>query len=516
MTSLIGVDIGTTNIKAVAFDLSGKELAKATTPTKSYAPQPRWAYYKPEEIWEAICTVLREVTDTLTNEQQPAGIAFSSMAETAVPLDAHNQPTYNCIAWFDQRAVPQSKWWQETIGEPLTASIVGLPVRPLYGLMKLLWLRDNEPDSFAQTRRWLNMADYGVFRLCGTQATDYSLASRMLALDLAQKRWSETLLKGIGLDQALLTDVVPSGVVMGHVHAEAAQATGLPIGLPVCSGGHDHVCGALALGLTEPGDVFDSMGTAESIMVTTAAPKLGEGITERNIGQGVHVVPNRYYAMGGIHMSGGAVDWVRRLLLGTAFGEEASTAAYETLVQMASDVKPGSDGLFFIPHLRRANPPFTDPKARGAFVGITADMGVGHFVRAAFEGIAFEYQMAFNNLLGALGVVPRSLVVTGGGTRNEVLLGIKTAVSGLTLTLPDVAEATCLGAAMLAGVGTGVYTSFIDARQQIRYASRTVKSNAAQQAFYQQRFTAVYQTLYTSLKQLNHTISDLSDFRNEL
>lgn len=509
MKALIGIDIGTTNIKGVVFGLAGQALVKATTPSTSYAPQPRWAYYKAEEIWAAICRVTHELMAALPEGAVPVGAAFSSMAETAVPLDAHNQPTHNAIAWFDQRTVPQAEWWRKRFPPSTIERITGLPVRPLYGLMKLLWIRDNAPDAFAATRRWLNMADYAAFRLCGVQATDYSLASRMLALDLAQKKWSDTILDGIQLDKSLLAEAVPSGTRLGTVHAEAAAATGLPVGLPVSSGGHDHVCGALALGLTEPGDVFDSMGTAESIMVTTAVPLLDASLTKRNVGQGVHVVPNRTYTMSGAHMSGGSVDWIRRILLGTAFGQAASTEAYETLVQLASEVPAGSNGLYFVPHLRRANPPYNDNQARGMFVGATADMGTGHFARAVLEGIAYEYQQAFENVLGALGLEARTIVATGGGTRNELLMGIKTAVSGLPITIPQVDEAVCLGAAMLAGVGAGVYSSFADAAEQVQIASRTIAADADRVAFYRKRFTAVYQKLYPAMRDIHHVISDL-------
>jgi len=501
--ALIGVDLGTTNIKAVAFSLDGTQLAKVTTPTMTHYPRPSWAYYEPSEIWSAICAVLRQLMTDLPSDVAPVAVAFTSMAEAAVPLDAKGEPTYPMITWFDRRTVPQSEWWQAQVGNEATALITGLPVKPVFGILKLLWLRDNEPDAFRRTEKWLNMADYGAYRLCGTQATDYSLASRMLVLDLKHKKWSQALLDAIDLPMALLGELVPSGILIGHVNASAAAATGLPEGLPVCSGGHDHVCGAFALGITNPGDLFDSMGTAESVMIATAAPNLDLAVTRCRVGQGIHVVADRYYGMSGMSFSGGAVDWIRRVLLSPAFGPEASSLAFETLIDLARQAPAGSGGLFFLPHLRGANAPVNDVRALGAFVGISSQAESGHFARAVLEGVAYEFQRIFENLIGAFELTPKRSIATGGSTRNELLMQIKAHLYGQAITIPNVEEATCLGAAMLAGIGAGIYQNFADASQQVQYTTRLVKSEPKQHQFYRKRYETVYLGLYDALKEVN-------------
>ena len=511
--ALIGVDIGTSSIKAVAFSRSGHQLAKATTPTVTHYPRPDWAEYDPSALWDAMSGVLRRLMRDLPAGAAPVSIAFTSMAETAVPLDEQGQPVHAAIAWFDRRTTPQADWWQETIGGEYTASITGLPVKNIFGILKLIWIREHAPDAFARTHCWLNMADYGVFRLCGAQATDYSLASRMLVLDLAQRRWSQPLLDAIEIPKTLLGDLVPSGVLLGQVTSEAAAATGLPQGLPVCSGGHDHVCGALALGIVDPGDVFDSMGTAESLFIATRQPNLDPMVMQRGIGQGIHVVPERSYAMGGVHFAGGAIDWVRQLLFdarGTAglnldSGEEAHS--FEALIDLARAVPPGSGGICFLPHLRLANPPINDPMSRGAFIGISSDATPGHFARAVLEGLAYEYQRAYDSMIEMFRLSPRRLLASGGGTRNDLLLEIKAMVAGQPVVVPDIEEATCLGAAMLGGIGAGIYNGFSDATEQIQYATQAVESDAAMHAFYQERYHKLYVKLYDMLKEANHLIS---------
>ncbi len=498
--ALIGVDLGTTSIKAIAFLPDGTQLAKVTTPTKTHYPRPSWAYYEPDEIWQAICAVLSKLMADLERDIVPVAITFASMAEAAVPLDAKGEPTYPIITWFDRRTLPQAEWWQAEIGHDTTALITGLPIKPVFGILKLLWLRDNEPEAFKRTEKWLNMADYGAYRLCAAQTTDYSLASRMLLLDLKHKTWSQTLLDAIDLPMSVFGESVPSATLIGHVHAEAAAATGLPEGLPVCSGGHDHVCGAFALGITNPGDVFDSMGTAESIMIATDTPNLDPTVTIRGVSQGIHVVANRYYGMSGMSFSGGSVDWIRRVLLSKTLGQSSSGLSFEALIELARQAPVGSGGLFFLPHLRGANAPFNNVQARGAFVGISSHAETGHFARAVLEGVAYEAQRILENLIGAFELTPKRAIATGGSTRNELLMQIKANLYGQAITIPNVDEATCLGAAMLAGVGAGIYQDFTEASQQVGYTTRLIKSEPEQHKFYRQRYETVYLGLYDALR----------------
>ena len=505
--TILGVDIGTTNIKAVAFLPNGQQLAKSSTPTQTHYPRPDWAYYEPDEIWDSIGQSLRALMADLPADVEPAAIAFTSMGEAAVPIDAHGNPTHEIIAWFDRRTTPQAEWWAETIGEEETAGVTGLPIKTIFGGLKLLWLQENKPDAFAKTVRWLNMADYGAYRLCGATATDYSLASRMLLMDLTQRQWSAPLLDATGLSASLFGELVPGGTLLGHVHAEAAAATGLPEGLPVCSGGHDHICGSFALGMIEPGSVFDSMGTAEGLLITTRAPVLDPKMTQRGIAQGLHVLPDRAYAMGGVFFSGGCIDWARRVLLHQMPDLEDTDASFAALIDMADAVPPGSGGIFFLPHLRQSNPPINDHYARGAFVGISSDAQPDHFARAVLEGLAYEYQQCFDSMMETFELMPSQVLATGGGSRNHLLMQIKAALLGQPIAIPTVEEATCLGAAMLGGVGAGVYSSFADAHEQIRYVTRQVASDADLHAFYQERYQQVYGKLYWALREVNHTIS---------
>src|SRR5215218_1636810 len=218
---LIGADVGTTNIKVVAFDRSGRAAVHASTPTPTHYPRPGRAHYDPEELWQVFAATLRKVTDGLDDAHRIAGIAVASMGEAAAPLDADGRPTHGIIAWFDGRAQPQAERLDRTFGRDRLFGVTGLSLQPIFGLCKLLWLKENEPEAFARTVSWLNVADYIAFRLSGVAATDYSLASRTLALDLHRLRWAEELLREVDISPDLFAPLRQSGSSLGPVTPEA-------------------------------------------------------------------------------------------------------------------------------------------------------------------------------------------------------------------------------------------------------------------------------------------------------
>jgi xylulokinase len=200
---LIGADVGTTNIKVVAFDRSGRAVEGASSPTPTHFPKPGRAHYDPEELWNSFTATLRQVTEKLEDPGRVASIAVASMGEAAVPLDSGGEPTHDIIAWFDGRTGPQAERLDRVVGQDRLFGLTGLSLQPIFGLCKLLWLKENEPDAYSRTATWLNVADYVAFRLCGVTATDYSLASRTLALDLHGLRWADELLEEVGISPDL-------------------------------------------------------------------------------------------------------------------------------------------------------------------------------------------------------------------------------------------------------------------------------------------------------------------------
>jgi len=498
---LIGADIGTTNVKVVAFDRSGRAAVHASTPTPTHYPRPGRAHYDPEQLWQVFAATLRKVTGQLDDAGSVASIAVASMGEAAVPLDAAGRPTHDIIAWFDGRAQPQAEWLDRTFGRDHLFGVTGLSLQPIFGLCKLLWLKENEPEAFGRTAAWLNVADYIAFRLSGVAATDYSLASRTLALDLHQLRWAEDLLQEADISPDLFAPLRPSGSSLGPITSEAAEATRLPESAQVAVGGHDHVCGALATGVTEPGTMLNSLGTAEAIFLPLERPLADPEVGHQGYTQGAHVA-GQYYVFGGQYTSGASIEWFR-----DALGDEAD---YGVLIAEAEEVPPGSLGAFFLPHLRLANPPYDDPASRGAFIGLSTDNTRGSLFRAVLEGLAFDSRNSLEPLLVHSSVEKlRAIYAIGGGTQNRLLMRIKATVLGRTITVVGIEEATSLGAAILGGIAAGVYANVPSALKELRYTETPVEPIPDQVALYDAFFSQVYQQIYPSLRAVHHAIHRL-------
>jgi len=429
-----------------------------------------------------------------------ASIAVASMGEAAVPLDSSGEPTHDIIAWFDGRAGPQAERLGRVAGQDRLFGLTGLSLQPIFGLCKLLWLEENEPDAYSRTATWLNVADYMAFRLCGVAATDYSLASRTLALDLHNLRWAGELLEEVGIPPDLFAPLQGGGSFLGRVTPDAASATGLPESSVVAAGGHDHVCGALAVGVTHKGTMLNSLGTAEAIFLPLERPLTDPKVGHQGYTQGAHVA-GQYYVFGGQYTSGASVEWVREILGGVD---------YDTLISEAEEVPPGSFGAFFLPHLRLANPPYDDPAARGAFVGLSTDVRRGALFRAVLEGLAYDSRNSLEPLLAHSGLDGLlAIYAIGGGAQNRLLMRIKATISNQEITVVGIEEATSLGAAILGGIGAGVYADVPSALEELRYDESTVQPVPDEVPFYEAAFRKVYRRLYPSLRGVHHEIEDL-------
>lgn len=423
--TVIGVDIGTTNIKSVAFSPEGQELAKALQATPTHHLDNGRAEYRAEELWQTICGVLQDVATRLDHiGREAAAICVVGMGEAGVFLDGSGKPLYPVIPWFDERTDPQLSWWLDHVGADLTASISGVAPHSMFGVLRLLWIQQNERAAYDQATTWLNLPDYALYRLSGVQCTEWSLASRSLVFDLANRSWSDELIGAAGLRRELFADLVPAGQHVGSMTQRAALATGLREGLPVITGGFDHVCGAAAVGATKPGIVLDSIGTAEAVLTVLDRPLLHAGLWEQHLNQGAHVVPDSTWVMNGIGNGGGRIDAVRQRL-----------------------------GL--------------DWKA---FLAACDEPGEAH---DAVESLAVDGQRLIEQMASIV-QGPTRHMATGGGARNDVLMRRKRELGGRPIETPAIDEATCLGAALLAGTGVGLYASVESGRASLTLPAPTI------------------------------------------
>lgn len=455
---LVGLDLGTTNAKALLCDASGRALHVASRRMPVRELDGGRAEYDPEALWETALAVLREALGAAPDRRAVRAVAATSVGEAGVPCAEDGQPLYPVIAWFDPRGGPQAEALAARIGDRALYEITGLPGLPIHTVHKLAWLRDSEPDAFRRLRRWYFVADYVLWRLCGAWVTDASLASRSRMYDIRRGRWSPEVLDAAGIPPAVLPPVVPAGSPAGRLRPDVARALGAAPDLLVAVGGHDHICASLAAGVTEPGDILDSMGTAEAMLAAADAPPPPDLTSAAGFAVGRHVVPDRFYLLGGITMSGGAVEWIAHLV----------GMPLPDLMGRAGRVSAGAEGLCFLPHLRGSLSPVVDRFSMGAFLGVRDVHGPGHFARAVLEGLACEAKAngdALERIAGRAGVMR----VTGGGARNALWLEIKAAVLNRPLEVLATAECAALGAALLAGIAAGV---FRDAGEAMRAGVR--------------------------------------------
>ncbi len=470
---LCGVDAGTSRIRAVAFDLRGRVVAAAAAPTPTRRLGAGQAEHEADALWSTTAAVLREVTAALDDAASIRGVAVASVGEAGVLLDAAGRPLVPVLAWYDARPAAVLDELLERVGFDRLHGLTGLCPDPTFSLLKLLWLRAHHAEAWRRACAWLHVSDFLAWRLCGARATDTSLASRTLAFDLAHGRWALPLLAELGVPGAWLPPLAGSGERLGFVTAEAAAATGLPVGCAVGVAGHDHVCGMLAVGADRPGVVLDSMGTAEALTCVLAAPRLDPALGRAGFNQGmIRVAGPVWYVFGGLPTSAACVEWLR-----SALGEPA--ADHDTLIAEARRVPPGSDGVLFLPHLRIGSPPFPDPVARGAFLGLSDRADRGVLFRAVLEGVALDAANLLRLLRSDFAMPPFDrLIAIGGSTRNELLMSLKASLHQGKLEIAETAEATSLGAAMLAGLAAGLFGGLEEARGAMMPALRAVDGAA--------------------------------------
>ncbi len=449
---LLGIDVGSTHCKAGLFEADGTVVRIATRPTVARRAPEGFQYFEPRELWETVAGVIAEAVEG-TRPDEVGAVGIASMAETGLLIDAQSGAERSVmLPWFDTSAQPQAERMQRESDPVERFSRTGIYGTFKASVAKLLWLREREPELL-QGAVWLCASDYVAFRLTGSRATDHSLAGRTFAFRIDERRWDDEWLRSLGLDAEIFPPAYQAGTPVGGV---TASGLGLAKGTPVAISGHDHVCAAVAVGAVEPGRVFDSIGTAESIMGVLDARRLGEKEYRSGLVFGCHPAAGQYYWMGGISSAGGSVEWLRKML-------DEPSLSYGALVSLLEKREAGPTGLLFYPYLLGEVPGRHFHRGKAALVGLRASHRREDIAQAVLEGTAFEMETLRRSAQEVTGRQIDRMVVAGGGTRIPRWMQIRADVSGCRLELSPVVEATLLGAALLAGVGSGIYGSIPEA-----------------------------------------------------
>jgi len=503
MDYLVGIDLGSTNLKAIVYDVTGHVVTRASRATQRFNPnpaRPQWAIWKPEQIWGGVAESLREAIGRLDDPSRIRGVAVTGMGMDGVPLDAQGRWLYPFISWHCPRTEPQYKWWLEHVGAEKQFAVGGNQLWVFNTVLRILWMMENEPQILARTHKWVLIEDFVNFMLCGALATDYSMASTTLLFDQRRQAWSDELISISGVRRDLLCDPQPSGTLLGQVHAAAAEATGLPADTPVVLGGHDYLCGALPTGAFRPGEVCDVTGTWEMVVAAIPEPVLTPAVREMGILVDSHVAPGSWAAMGAT-VAAEQLEWFRR-----EYGQPEKLRAeqeggvdWDYLMQAAADAPPGAHGCLFLPHMSGSHCPVVDHRSLGAFVGLRNITTKGDMLRAIIEGLDYQFLQVVRGLEHSLGVQPETIVAIGGAINNAFWMQNKADVVGKPIEVPEIEEAVVLGAAILAGVGVGIYRDVADAYAQVHRPGCVYEPDRGLNARYRDWFAA-YESLYPALK----------------
>ena len=474
MSVCIGLDVGTTGVKAIAISHKGEVVARAERGYPLSTPRPGWSEQDPERWWGATQGALADL-----GPLDVAGIGLSGQMHGLVTLDADDGVLRPAILWNDQRTGEQCAEIEERVGLERLVALTGNRALTGFTAPKLLWLRRHEPGVYARIARALLPKDYVRLRLTGELATDVADASGTLLLDVAHRRWSPEVLDALGLPAAWLPPVLESPEVSGHTSA----------GVPVAAGAGDCAAAALGVGIDRPGPLSIVLGT--SGVVFAALPTFTADPLAR-VHAFCHAVPGAWHAMGVMLSAAGSLQWLRDIVApGVAFG---------TLLDEAARWPPGAEGLLFLPYLSGERTPHADPDARGAFVGLELRHDRGALTRAVLEGVAFGLRDSLE-LLRTLGVDAVSGRVSGGGARGRLWLEIASAVLDLPLETTAAEEGSAYGAALLGGVAGRVFADVHDAVARCVQVGETIEPDPAWVAAYAERHSR-YTALYPALKRL--------------
>lgn len=452
---VLGIDVGTGGTRALVMNEKGRIVASATEEHHPFAsPKIGWAEQDPQDWWRAAgIAVRRAISAAGLRGDQIGCIGFSGQMHGAVMLDEDGSVVRPALIWCDVRTERQCRDLNERIGREKIIQYTSNPALANFTLTKLLWVRENEPEKWRRVRSVMLPKDYVRFRLTGERATDVADASGTLLLDVARRAWSAEILDACELDRSRLPSLHESPEVCAHVSAAGAAATGVAAGTPVVAGAGDQAAGATGMGIVLPGAVSATIGTSGVVFAATDRPALDP---KGRLHTFCHAIPGRWHVMGVTQAAGLSLRWFR-----DQFGC-GDSESYEELTKEAAQVAAGADGLLWTPYLMGERAPHLDPEARASLVGLTASHTRAHVVRAILEGVAFSLKDTFT-VFEEMGVPARSVRLGGGGARSCLWRQVQADIYGQEVEIVEAEEGAAYGAAILAGVGAGMWHSVDEA-----------------------------------------------------
>ncbi len=505
MSYLLGIDVSTTGAKALLIDEQGTVAASHTTEYPLSTPKPLWSEQDPGEWWNGACASIQAaLSEAHVSGEAVSAIGLTGQMHGLVMLDKSDHVLRPAILWNDQRTGAQCEAITAKVGGlDRLLQLTGNQVLPGFTAPKIVWVRENEPEVYERTTHILLPKDYVRFRLTGEFATEVSDASGTSLLDVARRRWSKDMLQALDIPEAWLPSCTESDQVSGRISETAAQATGLKAGTPVVGGGGDQAAQAVGSGIVQSGVISVTSGTSGVVFAHSDQYAFE---AQGRLHAFCHAVPGKWHFMGVMLSAGGSFRWLR-----DSIGDVEKAAArltgedpYDLLTREAALAPAGSEGLLFLPYLTGERTPYPDPQARGAFVGLTVRHGKAHLIRSVLEGVSFGLRDSLE-LIKSLGVPITQVRASGGGARSPLWRQIQADVFGSELVLVNITEGAAYGAALLAGVGGGLYQSVEEAvKATVKVTDRTAP--VAEDVRRYEELYPVYRHLYPALRDTFHAL----------
>ena len=498
MPYFLGIDAGTTSMKAALFDLAGRQLAVAREEIALSTPAPARVECAAETYWSACQSVVRQVVmRSGAQAGEVATLAISSQAETLIPVDATGRALRPAIVWLDNRAGDEAAELAARFGAEAMFRISGQPESaPTWPACKLLWLRRHEPRIFDRAAKFLLLEDYLLYRLTGEAFTEHSLQTSSYMLDITARDWWQPMLDYLEVGAERLGQLRGPGSVLAPLSGAGAAAVGLTRGTRAVAAGIDQAVGAVGAGNVAPGVITETTGAALAVVATIDRPYFDP---QRRLPCYCHALPDLHCLLPWGQTAGMALRWFRDEFFAaeTADARARGEDPYAALTAAAASAPPGSDGLIVLPHLEGAFTPEYNPAARAVFFGATLRTGRGHFVRGVMESVAFMLKRQVD-LVEEMGFPVAEVRSIGGGAASELWLQIKADTLGKPVLTVDAAETGCLGAALLGAVAEGHYASAAEAVAAMVRTKETLEPDPTRAARYAESY-ARYCELYERL-----------------
>jgi xylulokinase len=497
--ALIGLDVGTTSVKAIVFDTNGTVRGTAFREYGISCDEPAQAEQDPRLVMKLTLEALRDAV-AQSCIHTAAAIGLSVQGDAIIPLDARHEPVHPAILGMDYRSAPEAEWCAQTIGARNLFNTTGMRPHAINSIVKALWLKRNRPQTWRSTARIVTYADFILMKLGADPVIDWTMASRTMAFDIKEKRWSHQVLQALGMDPTLFSRAEPSATAVGELSRGLAEEIGLAPGTLLATGGHDQTCAAVGAGMTDTGLGLLSSGTADVLSAASATQLVSDAIFDGYYPCYLHAAPGMYFTFALNHTGGILLRWYRDTFGGVETAQ-ALAGGRDPYDLLTASMPEGPSPIMILPHFNGSGNPVCDMQSKGAILGLTLATTRGDVVKAILESLAFEMRVNLDFLLAA-GVQVCELRAVGGGARSSAGLRIRADILGRPVSTLRVREAACLGAAVLAGIASGVYGSISEGVERTVRTADVFDPDTARMKMYEAR-ADVYREIYPSLRILN-------------